>query len=137
MSVYGGFTTRRIESTYNMAVYNLISLLQYRVQRLYGEEQQQTKESNEQHFKKLLARQYTLIYKMDVSKHLLPKFSYAMKELARSLGIFEQTASDLRSTDHPLAPRLKDHPSPSHADAQSRRTRPHSHRSGRKSSRSR
>ena len=35
MSVYGGFATRRIESTYNMAVYNLISLLQYRVQRVY------------------------------------------------------------------------------------------------------
>ena len=138
MSVYGGFATRRIESTYNMAVYNLVSLLQYRVQRLYDEAEgkETRKEVNDLHFKRLLARQYTLIYKMDVSKHLLPKFSYAMKELARSLGIFEQTASDLRSTDHPLAPRLKDHPSPSHADAQSRRTRPHSHRSGRKSSRS-
>ena len=39
MSVYGGFATRRVESTYNMAVYNLISLLQYRVQRLYEEEE--------------------------------------------------------------------------------------------------
>ena len=91
MSVYGGFATRRIESTYNMAVYNLISLLQYRVQRLYQEEEgkEQRKEADDQHFKRLLARQYTLVYKLDVDKHLLPKFSYAMKELAKSLGIFE------------------------------------------------
>ena len=139
MSVYGGFATRRIESTYNMAVYNLVSLLQYRVQRLYDEAEGKVKPKDatkEEHFKRLLARQYTLIYKMDVDKHLLPKFSYAMKELARSLGIFEQTASDLRSNDHPLAPRLKEHPSPSQADAQSRHALPHSHRSDRKSSRS-
>ena len=91
MSVYGGFATRRIENTYNMAVYNLISLLQYRVQRLYEEAEgkEESKDTKEQHFKRLLARQYTLIYKMDVSKHLLPKFSYAMKELAKSMGIFE------------------------------------------------
>ena len=89
--MYGGFATRRIENIYNTAVYNLISLLQYRVQRLdgEGEGEEQRNEAHDQHFKKLLARQYTLIYKMDVDKHLLPKFSYAMKELAKSLDIFE------------------------------------------------
>lgn len=135
MSVYGGFATRRIESTYNMAVYNLISLLQYRVQRLYQEEEgkEQRKEADDQHFKRLLARQYTLVYKLDVDKHLLPKFSYAMKELAKSLGIFEQTASDLRFKEHPLAPKPKEHPSPRHVED---RSRPHSQRSGQGSARS-
>ena len=68
------------------------------------------------HFKKLLARQYTYIYKMDEAKRLLPKFSYSMKELAKCLGIFELTASELRTVEHPLAPKLKDHLSPNQGD---------------------
>jgi len=38
MSVYGGLATRQIESKYNMVLYNLIFLLQYRIQRLYDGE---------------------------------------------------------------------------------------------------
>ena len=52
MSVYGGFATRKVENSYNMAVFNLISLLQYRVEQLA----QKTDERHDVHFKKLLAR---------------------------------------------------------------------------------
>ena len=133
MSVYGGFTTRKVENTYNMAVFNLISLLQYRVHQLV----QKTEDDHEKQFKKLLARQYTYLYKMDTEKRLLPKFSYAMKELAKCLGIFEQTASELRTVEHPLAPKARDHLSPSQSCAKSRRERSYSRNSAQKSDRSR
>lgn len=45
---------------------------------------------------------------MDRHKHLLPRFSYAMKDLAEKLGVFEQTCSQLREARHELAPHPAD-----------------------------
>jgi hypothetical protein len=51
--------------------------------------------AHEQKFKKLLVKQYVRLYRFDKSKHLLPRFSFAMADLAKLLGVYKQTADML------------------------------------------
>lgn len=96
MSIYNGFGTRQQESSYNKALYNTIFLLQLRISklfkggkspsRLYGLEK-----FDDIKFGKVLTKLYARLFTMEQTKYLPPKYSYALKDLADFLGIFEIT----------------------------------------------
>jgi hypothetical protein len=91
MSIYNGFGTRQQESSYNKALYNTIFLLQLRIFKLFkGEKFDDIK------FGKVLTKLYARLFTMEKVKYLPPKYSYAMKDLAEFLGIFEITEDQIK-----------------------------------------
>ena len=103
MSVYGGFPTRQVENVYNQCIFNVISLLQFRVKELYESAQFTPLEFDfEFRFKKMLASQYLKLYRLDQSKHLKPRFSYAMRDLAKYFGVYKKTDKELREQGHEM-----------------------------------
>ena len=91
MSVYNGFATRHQELTYQKALYNTIFLLQLRVYKLFkGERFDDIK------FGKVLTKLYARLFSCEEHKHLPPKYSYAMKDLAVFLGFFELSEEELK-----------------------------------------
>ena len=92
MSVYNGFSTRANEMQYNKALYNTIFLLQLRIYKLFkGEKFDDIK------FGKVLTKLYARIYSMEDHKYMPPKYSFALKDLAVFLGIFEVSEEDLKA----------------------------------------
>jgi len=80
MSINGGFATAVLEKTYNTLVYNLIYLLQYRIKRLYNADV-----VSERNFQRVLGKTYNKCKRMEADRHLNPKFSEAMQDLAGML----------------------------------------------------
>ena len=92
MSVYNGFPTRQQELAYSKAVYNTIFLLQLRIYKLFkGEKFDDIK------FGKVLTKLYARLYSCEEHKHMPPKYSFALKDLAVFLGIFEVSEDDLKN----------------------------------------
>ena len=80
MSINGGFAIAVFERTYNTLVYNLIYLLQYRIKRLYNADV-----VSEKNFQKVLGKTFNKVKRMEADRHLSPKFSEAMQDLAGML----------------------------------------------------
>lgn len=91
MSVYNGFTTRQQEMAYSKALYNTVFLLQLRICKLFKGEK-----FDDIRFGKVLTKLYARLYSSEENKYLPPKYSFALKELAVFLGIFEMSEDDLR-----------------------------------------
>jgi len=100
MSVYSGFGTRQQESTYSKALYNTLFLLQLRIYKLFkGGKWDITllnvwceiEKFDDIKFGKVLTKLYARLFTMEQVKYLPPKYSFAMKDLAEYLGIFEIT----------------------------------------------
>lgn len=96
MSVYSGFVTRLQENSYNRAVYNMMCLLQMKVSKSYkqGIFSLSLEPFDDIKFAKYFTRFYQKIVEYDKSKHLPPKFSYALKDLAAYYGISQQLSSE-------------------------------------------
>lgn len=100
MTQFCGFETPQMEERYNLVLYNTLYLLQERIQKLYIGES-----VSEPRFQKVFAKQYTRMFMMESYKQAVPRFSFALKELAVFLGVFEKSASELKEEDHILAPK--------------------------------
>eukprot|EP00826_Nyctotherus_ovalis_P014699 TRINITY_DN14112_c0_g1_i8.p1 TRINITY_DN14112_c0_g1~~TRINITY_DN14112_c0_g1_i8.p1 ORF type:complete len:279 (+),score=36.95 TRINITY_DN14112_c0_g1_i8:150-986(+) len=96
MSVYSGFATRIQESSYNRAVYNMLCLLQMKIYKSYkqGKFASILEPFDDIKFSKYFARFYQKIIESDKSKHLPPKFSFALKDLAGYYGVFQQLSTE-------------------------------------------
>ena len=86
MSVYSGFGTRKMETEYNKSVFNLLYYLQLKVSR-----NNKNVPFDEMKFQKIFMKLYNKIFIMEENKYLPPKYSYALKDLASDLGVFERT----------------------------------------------
>ena len=76
---------------YSKALYNTVFLLQLRIYKLFkGEKFDDIK------FGKVLTKLYARMFSCEEHKHLPPKFSFALKDLAVFLGIFEVSEDDLK-----------------------------------------
>ena len=92
MSVYNGFSTRQQELVYSKALYNTVFLLQLRIYKLFkGEKFDDIK------FGKVLTKLYARLYSFEEHKYMPPKYSFALKDLAVFLGIFEVSEEDLKA----------------------------------------
>ena len=103
MSVYSGFGTRQQESTYSKAIYNTLFLLQLRIYKLFkGGKYSQLEHAfiiekfDDIKFGKVLTKLYARMFTMEQVKYLPPKYSFAMKDLAEYLGIFEITEDQIK-----------------------------------------
>ena len=77
MSVYNGFGSRKEESQYNKTLFNLIYLLQVRVMKVFtGDGADDVK------FGTMISKLYKNMVWLEKHKHLPPKFSYSVKDLA-------------------------------------------------------
>ena len=92
MSVYSGFTTRSLESSYNRCLYGLIFLLQMRVHRSINNSIYIIKlvTLDEPQFSSYFAKLYSKIVSYENQKYIPPKFSYAIKDLAEDYGLIEK-----------------------------------------------
>lgn len=91
MSVYNGFSTRQQELVYSKALYNTVFLLQLRIYKLFkGEKFDDIK------FGKVLTKLYARLFSCEEHKYMPPKYSFALKDLAVFLGIFEVSEEDLK-----------------------------------------
>ena len=95
MSVYSGFGTRKEEEVYNKMVYNLLFVLQLRVERLYTSQQDdftpnssRMSRFDDPKLQRIVAKFYAKMCQMEETKYLAPKFSRALKDLAKYLGIY-------------------------------------------------
>lgn len=86
MSVYSGFSTRKLETEYNKAVFNILYYLQLKISR-----NNKNVPFDEMKFQKIFMKLYNKIFIMEENKYLPPKFSYSLKDLASDLGVFERT----------------------------------------------
>jgi len=103
MSIYSGFPTRALETAYNKTVYNMMFLLQNHIHRnltnsiffwliltkLY------TVKLDETLFTKHLTKLYKHLLSLERNKHLMPKYSFAVKDLAD----FYKISSEIDSID--------------------------------------
>ena len=114
MSIYNGFGTRQLEASYNKALYNTIFLLQLRIYKLFKGGKllfcffslliifecvfwnNALEKFDDIKFGKVLTKLYARLFTMEKVKYLPPKYSYAMKDLAEYLGIFEVTEDILK-----------------------------------------
>jgi len=106
MSIYNGFGTRQQEGSYNKALYNTIFLLQLRIYKLFKGGKWKLFNTNaaaaviekfdDIKFGKVLTKLYARLFTMEKVKYLPPKYSYAMKDLAEFLGIFEITEDQIK-----------------------------------------
>lgn len=105
MSVYSGFGTRQQESTYTKALYNTLFLLQLRIFKLFKGGKKLISRTRKRiyiekfddiKFGKVLTKLYARLYTMEQVKYLPPKYSFAMKDLAEYLGIFEITEDQIK-----------------------------------------
>ena len=77
---------------YSKALYNTLFLLQLRIYKLFkGEKFDDIK------FGKVLTKLYARLFSMEDHKYMPPKYSFAMKDLAVFLGIFEVSEEDLKA----------------------------------------
>lgn len=93
MSVYSGFATRSQETAYNKTLYNMICLLQYKITKQYNQginPYLNIEFFDEDKFSEYFKRFYQKLFELDEVKHLSPRFSYAVKELASHLGVFRE-----------------------------------------------
>ena len=91
MSVYNGFSSRSQELVYNKALYNTVFLLQLRISKLFkGDKFDDIK------FGKVLTKLYARMYSLEQHKIVPPKYSFALKDLADFLGIFEVSEEELK-----------------------------------------
>lgn len=91
MSVYNGFGTRQQEVAYSKALYNTVFLLQLRIYKLFkGDKFDDIK------FGKVLTKLYARLYSLEDHKYQPPKFSFALKDLAVFLGIFEVSEEEIK-----------------------------------------
>jgi len=96
MSVYGGFATRGQETTYNKALYNMVCLLQHRISKIHSQgivSSYFIDSYDENKFNEYFKRFYLKLYELDEVKHLSPRFSYAVKDLATLLGIYRELSN--------------------------------------------
>ena len=102
MSIYNGFGTRQQEGSYNKALYNTIFLLQLRIYKLFKGGKKiiwdllSLEKFDDIKFGKVLTKLYARLFTMEKVKYLPPKYSYAMKDLAEFLGIFEITEDQIK-----------------------------------------
>jgi len=76
---------------YSKALYNTLFLLQLRIYKLFkGEKFDDIK------FGKVLTKLYARLFSYEEQKYLPPKYSFACKDLAVFLGIFEVSEEDLK-----------------------------------------
>ena len=91
MSIYNGFSTRKLETSYNKSLFNMMFLLQRAVFKvLSGEDIEQT-------FPAHFMKQFKRMYVMEDQKYLPPKYSYALKDLAKYYDCYSQLAGPLSS----------------------------------------
>ena len=92
MSVYSGFAVRSQESNYNKTLYNMICLLQYRLTKSFnnGIFHLFLEPFDDEKFTDYFKKFYLKLSEYDQSKHLVPKFSYACKDLASHFGILQE-----------------------------------------------
>ena len=85
MSVYSGFSTRTQETLYNRTLYQLLYLLQYRLQKFYKQGKPPClippEQCKEEKFQSFLQLTYEKLFSMDHFKYLPPRFSGAAKDL--------------------------------------------------------
>jgi hypothetical protein len=96
MSVYNGFTTRAQETTYNKTLYNIVFLLQLKI--LKDSRNDRTdNESDKDSFRNKWIRGFRKLFfklrKLEDSKFLPPKFSYACNELASFYNLSEMSTT--------------------------------------------
>ncbi len=85
-----GFSSRQAETVYLKALYNAVFLLQLRKFKLFkGEKFDDLK------FGKVLTKLYARMFSLEAQKFAAPKFSFALKDIAEFLGIFEVTEEEL------------------------------------------
>ena len=77
MSIYGGFSTRVLESTYNTHICNILNLLQ----NLLLSFLQRKKAIEIQSFSENFCDSYSKIVKLEQQKHLVPKYSEFIRGL--------------------------------------------------------
>lgn len=95
MSIYGGFGQRIQETNYNKAVYNLLYLMQLKISRNsknrnYSHISTSLVPFDDHKFQSIFIKLYNRLFTQEEFKYLPPKFSYALKDLACDLGIFER-----------------------------------------------
>ena len=83
MSVYSGFCTRQLESTYNKTLYNLLFLLQYTTVHTLTQPEQLDQNQVKLHF----IKNYRKLISLETNKYLPPKFSFALRDIAQHYGI--------------------------------------------------
>lgn len=86
----------------------MISTLSNRIKELYESPLFQSNSTSFKHeakWIKLLTQMYTKLYHWDLAKQTMPLFSYAMKDLAILLDIFEKTDQDLLHQDQRAQPK--------------------------------
>lgn len=97
MSIYSGFGTRQQETNYNKAVYNLLYLMQLKISR-NSKSCKKWDQSlyfyivpfDDHRFQQIFMKLYNRLFTQEEFKYLPPKFSYALKDLATDLGVFER-----------------------------------------------
>ncbi|CAI2366418.1 unnamed protein product [Moneuplotes crassus] len=77
MSIYNGFATRNQEGSYNKAIFSMLFLLQHTL--LSSVKGEMDEEQFVRHFSKL----YKKMHVMEQYKYLPPKFSFALKDMAK------------------------------------------------------
>ncbi len=93
MSVYSGFATRALEGNYNKTLYNMLFVLQTRITRGLKNgivRKYRVVALDELQFRRHFSKLYTRLLMHEESKHMPPKYSYAMKDLADFYGIYEK-----------------------------------------------
>ncbi|KAM3131866.1 hypothetical protein pb186bvf_015987 [Paramecium bursaria] len=86
MSVYGGFCTRKQESEYNQCIYKIIYTLSKRCCKdMDGEQVDESK------FAACITKLFCALIKLEESKYQPPKFSDALTDIAKKLGLKDQT----------------------------------------------
>ncbi|CAI2361322.1 unnamed protein product [Moneuplotes crassus] len=88
MSVYNGFVSRAIETSYMKALYNMTFLLQLQLTKFLQKDTPIREENFKQHFEKL----YQKIVALDNKKYQPPKYSYSLKNLAKHFKVYQPDA---------------------------------------------
>jgi hypothetical protein len=103
MSVYSGFSTRKLETDYGVLTSSLISLLHYKVLNSFKRTQ-----IDEDRWAKALLQTHASLAKIELHKHLPPKFSRLCDDLVLVLGgaVLSQKSLDLPRAAS-LAPSVK------------------------------
>jgi len=101
MSIYNGFSTRQLEAQYNKAIYSALYLLQMRIAKLFrggtpNPLPHLVEKFDDIKFGKIITKLYARMFSMETVKYLPPKFSYALRDLAEILGVFEVKEEELR-----------------------------------------
>ena len=96
MSIYSGFPKRVQETNYNKLIYQIMYLMQKKISsnnkgcKVLFQCLNFLVPFDEHKFHKIFVKLYNKLFVMESQKHLPPKFSYSLKELATDYGCFER-----------------------------------------------